>query len=251
MNYSLADLAYVHVIRFQSMMATGIIYAADIGSTRLKKGGTPNFGWARIDPDAGGEVRVSTDIEHLAIALTADLAGGRSVALGLECPLFMPVPVSADSLCHRREGEGNRSFAAPPGLAVAALGLHQAAWLLRYTRTECNRSVPFALDLLSWMMANERQVFFCWEAFISGSGHSDEHVRDAATAADAFREAVSDENAPSAIHAESPLSLIGAAALWSGWRTDVGVLHEPCVVVKPLRPYDGALRAYDVPGRPN
>jgi hypothetical protein len=33
-----------------------------------------------------------------------------------------------------------------------------------------------------------------------------------------------------------PLSLLGAALVWSGWGSDVDLLHTPCVVITALPP---------------
>ena len=65
------------------------IYCADIGSI-------PNhrFGWACTDT-AGDRVerhRGSAEIGDLVEIVAADIADGRAVALGLECPLYVPVP---------------------------------------------------------------------------------------------------------------------------------------------------------------
>jgi hypothetical protein len=65
------------------------IYCADIGSI-------PNhrFGWACTDA-AGDRVerhRGGSEIENLVELVAADIADGRAVALGFECPLYVPVP---------------------------------------------------------------------------------------------------------------------------------------------------------------
>jgi len=101
-----------------------VIYGVDIGSTRFIPGGTPNFAWARVDPDAPHVIDVSSSIQELADEVISDLKHGTSVALGFEAPLFIPVPEKASNLCHGREKEGNRSCLAPAGLSVAALGIH-------------------------------------------------------------------------------------------------------------------------------
>jgi hypothetical protein len=42
---------------------------------------------------------------------------------------------------------------------------------------------------------------------------------------------------------EHPLSLIAAAALWSGLATDTNVLHQPTVVIRPNEPFAGHVQA--------
>jgi len=66
-----------------------MVYAADIGSTRCKAGGIPNFGWVKVDPADPASLRGSSDIGILAEQIIADLKGGRDVALGFEAPLFI------------------------------------------------------------------------------------------------------------------------------------------------------------------
>jgi len=46
----------------------------------------------------------------LADAVTDDLDAGLPVALGFECPLFVPVPDEAELLGSAREGDGNRPW---------------------------------------------------------------------------------------------------------------------------------------------
>jgi hypothetical protein len=68
-----------------------VIYAADIGSVAAG-----NFGWARLDPEQNStqvERNDGTEIAELVDAVADDLdLGARGVALGFECPLFVPVP---------------------------------------------------------------------------------------------------------------------------------------------------------------
>lgn len=47
-----------------------------------------------------------------------------------------------------------------------------------------------------------------------------------------FTEALSDPTTLNAIDEPDVLSLVGAAALRADWSTDIGVLSEPCLVVK-------------------
>lgn len=219
------------------------IYAADIGSTRCSPGKPPNFAWARVDPDHPGGVRGSSDIAQLARSVTNDLAQGASVALGFEAPLFMPVPWSADDLCRGRSGDGSRSFAAPAGLTVAALGLHQAAWVLREIALNCGVEIVPSFDWTRWPPAGPLPTLLLWEAFVSGAAHSNSHLQDAATAALEFLAHEHDLGAANAVTAAPSLSLIAAAALWSGLTTDLTLLHLPVVVIKPLVPYNGEIDA--------
>jgi hypothetical protein len=72
---------------------------------------------------------------------------------------------------------------------------------------------------------------FVWEALVTGAAKSDSHVADAAAAVAAFRSALPKLEA-SSVSAEHPLSLVGAAALWSGWVEDSSILHEAPFVAR-------------------
>jgi hypothetical protein len=220
-----------------------VIYACDVGTTRQGPHG-PAFAWAKISPEEPTRVRVSQDIERLVADITSEIQKGKSVALGLEAPMFIPVPSSAENLSRGRAGEKNRSFAAPAGLAVASLALHQAAWILASLRSSCSRQCDFTTDWKAWPPSDERQRLFFWEAFVSGKAHSDKHVNDAATAVTYFLFNERNLDQANAVTAERPLSLIGTAALWSGWTDDVSVLHSPSLVIMPSQPFKGTLEQF-------
>lgn len=205
-----------------------VIYAADIGS--IKSG---NFGWGRLDPEQGStqvERNNGTEIEELVDAVAQDLQHRRrGVALGFECPLFVPVPENPFLLGAARPGEGNRPFAGGPGTAALVTGMVQTAWILRSLRQRCPEAVAF-LDWNEFTAAG--RGLFLWEAFVTGEAKASSHVDDALIAATTFSAALPNSPEANAVEAESPFSLIGAALLWSGWAEDPALLHEPCLVIK-------------------
>lgn len=208
------------------------IYAVNVGSTRQDR-----FAWARVNPKRPEALVSSNSIELLSERLVADLQKHRSVALGFEAPLFIPVPTAASRLSKGRVSEGNRPWSAPPGLSVTSLGLHQAAWILRSVFEHHGKSVSFEVAASAWPPRPDTAIVFCWEAFVSGPAHSPSHIQDAATAAMAF---VNDEHRladATKVTAERPLSLIGAAALWSGLADCAEVLRTPTVVLRPDTPF--------------
>jgi hypothetical protein len=224
-----------------------IIYACDIGTTRCStKTHLPSFAWARLNPE-NGTIQVSSYIEKLIQQLEADIRQGCSIALGFEAPLFIPVPEDWKDLSKGREGEGNRSFASQLGLTVCALGIHQSAWILRNLYESSSHKCVFTMDWQKhWPPRNHRPVLFCWEAFVSGSAHSEQHLIDAATTVDFFyRHEMYLEDARAKVYAEKPLSLIGCVALWSGWVSDSKILHESTLVIKPKEPFRGNYRVLD------
>jgi hypothetical protein len=64
----------------------------------------------------------------------------------------------------------------------------------------------------------------------------------------AFRDALPHVIAANAVTADRPLSLLGAALLWSGWSDDLALLHAPCLVIKATPP--AALEAEAAAGAP-
>jgi hypothetical protein len=220
-----------------------VVYACDVGSTRTdgRLRPQPSFGWARAD--RADDITGGRSISCLVKAVAQDLSLGRSVALGFEAPLFIPIPRGAENLCRGRTSEGSRSFAAQAGLAAAALGLHQAAWVLAALR-DAPHPHRFAQRASEW--PSDVATLFCWEAFVSGPAHSEDHVRDAATAVASFLAAEADLSATTIVHAERPLSLIGAAALWSGWARNADALHSETAVIRPGAPYAGAIRMVEL-----
>lgn len=202
------------------------VYCADVGS--IKQG---NFGWAREDVGAGKleRHRGGREIVDLVDALAEDLAAGVPVALGFECPLFVPVPEDPFRLGVARPGEGARPWSAGAGTGALTTGLVQAAWVLAGLRTRR----PHDHVHLSWAQFEAAQSgLFLWEAFVTEKAKAITHVDDATVAVACFAAALPDPSSASVVAAERPLSLVGAAALWAGWSDDVEFLHAPCLVLK-------------------
>jgi len=226
-----------------------IIYACDIGTTRYTSKSEPSFAWARLNPE-DGVIEASSHIDKLVEYMKLDIGQGISIALGFEAPLFIPVPKDWKNLSKGREGDGNRSFASPVGLTVCALGVHQSAWILKsLLESSCNK-YDFTLDLQRWwppQPSGRRPILFCWEAFVSGDAHAhdDDHKRDAATAAHFFFRNEKKLQALGEIKAESPVSLIGAVAIWSDWVTDLEFIHKSTLVIKPGEVFEGEYRNLD------
>lgn len=210
------------------------IYCADTGSVT---GRNRNFGWARtisteerIEHGHGG----ADEIRKLVEMVAADLAPGQPVALGFEFPLFVPVNRNAEHLGSHRPGEvvsgESRPWAASGGACALATGLAQVAWILSELRL-CRIEHPVHLEWARF--ATERRGLFLWEAFVTGAAKRLTHGEDALAAVEAFRSALPEPMCANAVEAERPLSVIGAALLWSGWSTDAALLHTPCLVIKP------------------
>jgi hypothetical protein len=199
------------------------IYCADVGSIA---GG--NFGWARVDAKSG-EGRGGVEIDELVVELASDLSE-RPVALGLECPLFVPLPTDSGELGRARAGEGTRPWSAHAGAAALGAGLVQAPWILGKLR---DRADPCAA-YLSWSeFAAEERGLFLWEAFVSSTAKGTTHVEDAEIGARVFRDALPDPTAANALSDTGEvLSLIGAALLRTGWLVEPTALSTPCIVIR-------------------
>ncbi len=186
-------------------------------------------GRARRFPGAWVQDRDSSSPAHLAEAVVAELHLGRPVALGFECPLFIPVPESADMLGAARAGEGNRAWSAGAGTGALATGLVQAAWVLAAIRHRCT-DAALHLEWEPFVRANSGLLI--WEAFVSATAKGPSHVDDATIAVEAFVRALPDPSTVSTITAERPLSLAGAAAMWSGWLDHSCALHTQPLVIR-------------------
>jgi len=221
-----------------------VIYTCDIGSTLYqKKKRGPAFAWARLNPNEGiKSIQGSSNIQQLVERLQLDIGEGYSVSLGFESPLFIPIPDNSRDLSKGREGDGNRSFASPVGLSVCALGIHQSAWILKRLYESSSCKCDFTLDLQCWPPSGHRPALFCWEAFVSGGAHSDQHIRDAATAVVFFFDNERNLQGVNAVRTENAFSLIGAAALWSGWTSDLAYLHKTTLVLKPSSVFEGEIQ---------
>ena len=211
------------------MADEAIVYVADAGS--VSKG---NFHWV-----SSRDVATSSENPlYLAQSIALDLNSGARVSLGYESPLFVPADPNQSLLGCARDGEcqeatGNRPFTAGAGAAVLATGIQSLAWVLH----EIKNLAPDANASTRWsdFRCGACQLFV-WEAFVSGSekAYPLSHLGDAALAIAAFQQVSPINENPTRIKCLSAFSLAGAAILWSGLSTDLDLLAEPCVVLRPL-----------------
>ena len=96
-----------------------VIHCADIGSVK-----TGNFGWARLAVgEPNGQCRIGRDIEDFAGGVAADINARAQVALGFECPLFLPLSEDPTGLTSARPGEGDRAWECWRGRSRASDGV--------------------------------------------------------------------------------------------------------------------------------
>jgi hypothetical protein len=172
-------------------------------------------------------------MEELAEAVAGHLKHGDPVALGFECPLFVPLAQSTASLTRARVGEGSRPWSAGAGCSALATGLVQVVWILREIRRIAGDQHQVFLDWDDF--DRSRSGILIWEAFVTGTAKRDGHIADAKAAVDAFLGFFPNPQFESAVTCpEETYSLIGAALLRTGWTRDLDVLSRPCIVIRAM-----------------
>ena len=76
----------------------------------------------------------------LAVDIACALGEARKVALGFECPLWIPVAPDPKDLTKARKVDGNRAWSAAAGLGALATGLTQVPWILDEVRRQLTRA---------------------------------------------------------------------------------------------------------------
>ena len=178
----------------------------------------------------GGE-----DVWKLVDEIAVSLNKAANVALGFECPLWVPIRHQPEELTSARCGDGNRAWSAVAGATSLAVGLAQCAWILQEIRNKAQDVEAF----LKWDSDHQfKSGLFIWEAFVSGGAKSNlhksnSHIEDAMTAVCAFIRSLPFPQESNAVHpSPQTRSLIGTALLWAGWSEDINLLHQPCIVIK-------------------
>jgi len=205
-------------------MAYPVVFCADVGSVKAGR-----FGWAvAIHPAA--DLESGSDIGALCSHVACCLEQGHKVALGFECPLFVPLTENPYQLTRARSGEGNRPWSAGAGAAVLATGLTETVWILKQVRSSLSTAQP---AFLSWTeFQQSANGLFLWEAFVTASAKGKNHQGDAEIAVDTFLSCMPNLEDANAVREDIVYSLIGAALLRTGWRSDVDVLSQACVVIR-------------------
>ena len=210
-------------------MSSLVIYCADIGS--VAKG---NFGWARLECVQSPTCIVGQDIREFASRIAGDLNAKHPVALGFECPLFIPVTNDPELLTSARDGEGNRAWSAGAGAASLATGLSETIWVLTQVQRKISTSLPIHFR---WGPFQQSDVgLFIWEALVTGGSKTDSHTGDAELAVNQFYKCRSDPESHNAITCPDAHSLIGAALLQSRLEDDLSLLNEACLVIRAKEP---------------
>jgi hypothetical protein len=198
------------------------IFCADIGSIKKKK-----FGWAAKFSDARNHVDDS--IEDFAQHIADEIKRKSKVAIGFECPLFVPIRSDPQNVNSARFGEGNRSWSAGAGTAALATGLVEVLWVMNKINKLLGAAPKAEFD---WLEFQNSESVFLWEAFVTSTAKGAGHREDAKIAVTQFSKSLPDPWSANAIQIENVLSLVGAAALRAGWSANIEALSKQCLVIK-------------------
>jgi hypothetical protein len=199
------------------------ICVLDVGS--LKSLG---WWWTGDGATASGST-LAPMIEKAAGHLTK---GGR-VALGIEAPLWVPLPDSEDGLCRQRLGEAGRPWSASAGTITLALGIQQLAWTLRELRTRTSSPLSATVSWERFAAAESRVLI--WEAFVTGKAKPTidaGHIADARVAGEAFVERMASGAPFSDLGPQEAINIAFLAALRAGVEMDSAEVEQEPIVVR-------------------
>lgn len=209
-----------------------IVWAADIGSITRNR-----FGWCRAVSGGHEDERDGSSIEDFACGVARDLDNSKPVALGFECPLFVPVREEPIKLLCARCGEGNRPFSANAGCTSLTAGLVEYTWIFEKVRCLVKKSL--IRPTFDWKRFCSKEAnLLIWEAFVTRQGQRDNDntdIEDARVAVRAFLEACDAGEPTSTVTAENPFSLVGASLLRAGLSDDPSLLCQQCIVIEAQR----------------
>lgn len=199
-----------------------IIWCADIGSVKGKK-----FGWCRGDGEGFAE---GTDIVEFCKGIAKDLSAGKKVALGLECPLFVPVSENPLLLTSARQGEGDRAWSAGAGCGALCTGLTESVFIFNEVYKETLLDIQPTFEWNDFL--DRKANLFLWEAFVSKESKGVSHSGDAKIAVKKFLRHYPNILEANAVTVKSAYNLVAAALLRTGLSKDIKLLSEPCIVIK-------------------
>jgi hypothetical protein len=215
-----------------------VIACVDVGAPQRG-----NVGWAVL---YSGELVHGTDLHELARVLSVHVAVGRTLALGFECPLYVPRRADPMAMTRARMQETGVNWCGGPGGSVLATGLVQVNWVLRQLRHASHALV----GTTRWAeFCSGGANLFLWEAFITSRGGfsvprnlvtvdvRSTHARDAICGVIAFDKLTKQHaTLPSDLGTENAISLVAMNLLESGVSNDQSLLSEPCIVLRVLKP---------------
>jgi hypothetical protein len=193
----------------------------------------------------GAERTTGRELADFVNVLGTHLMAERSVAVGFECPLYVPKRGDANLMTDCRLGEEGLNWCGGPGASVLATGLAQVNWVMAHL---AQLDVPVTGTTRWQEFASGQCQLFVWEAFITSragvvvpqdsvAGISP-HEADALCGALAFEQVTPTNGAqfPSDLQDEPAFSLIGMHLLETGLSTDMSLMSERCSVLKVRKP---------------
>lgn len=188
--------------------------------------------------------RLGSRLGVLVRVLARDLRAGRPVALGFECPMYVPRRGSPDAALRARIGEGSRPWCIHAGAAALVAGVGQADAVLAALKDACGTT----RGTTRWSeFTAGRAPLLVWEAFVTGQKgpatimspqvvSANSHERDALAACAEFRRRMDRGEMTSDLGSEPALSLAGLHLIANGLSKDRTLLTAPCIVVKARKP---------------
>jgi hypothetical protein len=209
----------------------------DVGSVKRK-----SVGWAVL----GSTRSHGSDLKVFVDTIVSEARLLRPIALGFECPLYVPRRSEPIQLTGKRLGEIGVNWCGGPGAAVLATGLVEVRWVLDRLVAECPNMR--GTTRLSDFDGSVVQLLI-WEAFVTkkagptmnlrdfrgsrGKGHE----RDALAGALACVEKFEQSGGPNSdLEREDSASIAGGHLISSGLSSDLRLLHEQCLVVMAKKP---------------
>ena len=106
--------------------------------------------------------------------------------------------------------------------------LTEVGWVLREIRAGVKGEPKLTLR---WEEFVSKGGLLLWGAFVSGKAKTNSHANDAERAVRAFNQSLPYLPSANRINEPTVMSLVGAAALWSGWSSDPSILRDSCLVI--------------------
>ena len=157
-----------------------------------------------------------------------------AVALGFECPCFLPLRKDAGQITQGRCGEGNKPWSAGAGATTAALAAPVAGHVLCKIRSAAPKARPtfdHEKPLKEWRAGD----LLLFEGFVSGNDKGKTDKEDAQITVAAFKEKGRGWPPKSSITIAEKrvVNLLASALIATGWDIDKNMISRPCLVVRP------------------
>lgn len=162
--------------------------------------------------------------------ISKDLTYDKKVAIGFECPLFVPISDNPALLTSARQGEGNRAWSAGAGSGALATRLTETVWIFSMIKNMTKLTIKATFNWQRFIDYNFN--LFIWEAFVTKDSKAKTHHRDAKIAVEKFLNEYPNIEQANDVTTEKPYNLAGASLLRVGLTNHIGLLSRPCVVIK-------------------